>query len=59
MDVSPYILKFKVFFKNTCSTITASVHVGLLQSKSEMIYPPKKVCLIIVHRNTTHILDMI
>ena len=23
-----------------------------------MIYLPKKVCLIIIHRNTTHILDM-
>ena len=29
MDVSPYILKFK-FFKNTCSAMTAWIHVGLL-----------------------------
>ena len=58
MDVSPYILKSKFFFKNTCSTMTPWIHVGLLYSKSEMIYLPKKVCLIIIHRNTTHILDM-
>ena len=36
----------------------AWTHVGLLQSKSEMIYLPKKVYLIIIHRNTPHILDM-
>ena len=29
-DVSPYILKFKIFFKNTCSTMVAWIHVGLL-----------------------------
>ena len=61
MDVSPCILKFKFFFKNTCSAktaMTAWIHVGLLLSKSEMIYIPKQVCLIIIHRNTTHILDM-
>ena len=29
MDVSPYILKFK-FYKNTCSTMIACIHVGLL-----------------------------
>ena len=28
-------------------------------SKSEMIYLPKKTCLIIIHRNTTHILDIL
>ena len=28
-DVSPYILKFKFFFKNACSTMTALVQVGL------------------------------
>ena len=55
MDVSPYILKFKFFFKNTCSKMTAWIHVGLLQSKSEMI---KKVCLIIIYRNTAYILDV-
>ena len=38
--------------------MTARIHVGLLYSKSEMIYFPKKVCLIIIHRNTTRILDM-
>ena len=58
MDVSPCILKFKSFFRNTYSAMTAWIHVGLLQSKSEMIYPPKKVCLIIIHINTTHMLDM-
>ena len=58
MDVYPYILKFKFFFKNACSTMTAWIHVGLLQSKSEMMYVPKKVCLTIIHRNLTHILDM-
>ena len=30
MDVSPYILKFKFFYKNNCSTKTAWIHVGLL-----------------------------
>ena len=57
MDVSPYILKFK-FFKNTCSTMTAWIHVGPLYSKSEMIYLPKKVYLITIHRSTTHILNI-
>ena len=57
MDVSPYILKFK-FFENTCSTRTAWIQVGPLWSKSEMIYLPIKVCLVITHRNTTYILDM-
>ena len=38
--------------------MTAWIHVGLLQSKNEMIYLPKKVCLNIIHRNTTHLLDM-
>ena len=30
MNVSPYIMKFKFFFKNTCSAMTARIHVGLL-----------------------------
>ena len=30
MDVSPYISKSKFFYKNTCSTMTAWIHVGLL-----------------------------
>ena len=30
MDVSPYLLKFKFFLKNYCSTRTASIYVGLL-----------------------------
>ena len=30
MGVSPYILKFNFFFKNTCSTMTAWIHVGIL-----------------------------
>ena len=34
IDVSPYILKFKFFFKNTFSTMTAWIHVGILQSKT-------------------------
>ena len=38
--------------------MTAWIHVGLLLSKSEMIYLSKKVCLIIINRNTTHILDI-
>ena len=58
MDISPYILKFKFFFKDTCSTMTVWIHVGLLKSKNKIIYLPKKVCLIIIHRNTTHLLDM-
>ena len=29
-DVSPYILKFKFFFKKTCSTMAAWINVGLL-----------------------------
>ena len=56
--ISIYILKFKFLFKNNCSTRTAWNHVGLLKWKSEMIYLPKKVCLIIIHTNTAHILDM-
>ena len=57
-DVPPYISKFKFFIKNTYSTMTTCNHVGLVQSKSEMIYFPKKVFLIIIHKSTTHILDM-
>ena len=30
MNVSPYILKFKFFFKNTCSAVIAGIHVRLL-----------------------------
>ena len=30
VDVSHYILKFKFFFNNTCSTITAWIDAGLL-----------------------------
>ena len=37
--------------------MTAWIHIGLLLSKSEMIYLPEKICLIIIHRNTTDILD--
>ena len=59
MNVSSYILKFKFFFKNTFSTMTTWVHVGLLQLKSEMIHLPKQVYLINIHRNTTHFLDML
>ena len=57
-DVSPYILKFKLFFKNTCFTMAAWIHVGLLQSKSKMIYLPGKVRLIVIHINQTDILQM-
>ena len=32
-------------------TVGKTLHVGLLQSKSKMIYLPKKFCLIIIHRN--------
>ena len=39
--------------------MTAWNYVGLLQSKSEMIYVAKNVCLTTIHRNTTHILDII
>ena len=38
--------------------MTTWIHAGLSLSKSEIIYPTKKVCLIIIHRNTTHLLDM-
>ena len=55
MDVSPYILKFNFFFKNTFYAMTTWSHVDLLQSKSEMIYFPKQDCIIIIHRNTTNI----
>ena len=58
MDVSPYIWTFKFFSKNTCSTTTAWIQVGLLKSKSEMIYLPKQDGLISIHIDTTHILDM-
>ena len=52
-------LNFNYSSKNTCSTMTAWNYVGLLQSKSEMIYVAKNVCLTTIHRNTTHILDII
>ena len=42
MDVSSYMLKFK-FFENNCSTMTTWIHIGLLESKSEMMYLPKNV----------------
>ena len=58
MDVFPYIMKFKLFLKNTCSTMTAWIHVGLLKSKGEMLYLSKQVRLVIIHRNTRYILDM-
>ena len=38
--------------------MTAWIHVGLLLSKSEMTYLPRKVCLITIHANLTYILDM-
>ena len=57
MDVSAYILKFKLL-KTIRSAMTVWIHVGHLWPKSEMIYLPKKVCLIIIYRNTTHLLDM-
>ena len=57
-DVSPYIFKFKLFFKNTCFIMAAWIHFGLPQSKIETIYLPGKVCLIVNHRNPTHILHM-
>ena len=38
--------------------MTAWNHVGLLYPKIKMIYLPKKVYLIIIYTNTTHILDM-
>ena len=53
-----FILKFKFLCKCTCSAMTPWIHVGLLQSKSEMICLPKKICLIITHRNKTYILDI-
>ena len=43
---------------DTFSTMTALIPVGLLQSKSEIIYFPKKFYLIIIHANATHILDV-
>ena len=36
----------------------AWIHVGLLYSKNEIILLAKQVCLIIINRNTTDILDM-
>ena len=54
-DVFPYILKFKFFLKTTCSTMTTWIHVGLLQSKIEMMYLPKQFSLIIIHRNNTYL----
>ena len=38
--------------------MTAWINVDLLSSKSEMIYLPKKSCLIIIHKNPTHISEM-
>ena len=57
MDVSPYILKFKFFLKkylfyNDCLDSCWSV---IVKKRNDL---PKKVCLIIIHRNTTHILNM-
>ena len=36
----------------------AWIHIALLQTKIEMIYHPKQFWLIIIHNNTTQILDM-
>ena len=58
VDVSPYVSKFKFFFKNACFTMTAWIHVSLLQSKIEMIYFRKMLAIETQHRNATHILDM-
>ena len=52
-------LNFNYSSKNTCSTMTSWNYVGLLQSKSEMMDVAKNVCLTTIHRNTTHILDII
>ena len=38
--------------------MAACIHVGILKSKSEIIYLPGKVRLIIIHRNRTDILNM-
>ena len=40
-----------------CSTITAWIQVGLFKTKSKMIYLTKQVCPVVIHRNTSHILD--
>ena len=42
LNISTSILKLKFFFKHTCSTMTAWIHVCLLQLKSEMIYLTKR-----------------
>ena len=47
------ILLQKYQFYNDCLDSCSSTAV-----KSETIYLPKKVCIIIIHANTTHILDM-
>ena len=39
--------------------MTAWNYVGLLQSKCEMIYVAKNVCLTTINRNTAHVLDII
>ena len=58
MDVSTNILKFKFFFKNASSTVTAWFHVGLLQSKNEMMCLPKNASQTFIHRNKTHIFQI-
>ena len=58
MDVSHYISRYKFFFRNTCSAMTAWNYVCLSQPKSEIKYLPNKTCVIIIHTNTIHILDM-
>ena len=53
-----YILELKFFFKNNCSTMIAGILIVLLLANSEMINLCREVCLIIIHRNTSHFLDI-
>ena len=58
INMFSYILKFKLFFKNICSIMTAWLHVSPHLSPSVMTCLPKKVSLITIHRNKTHLINM-
>ena len=58
INIFLYILKFKLFFKSICSIMTAWLHVCSLLSPSVMTCLPKKVSVITIYRNKTHLINI-
>ena len=52
-DISPFISKFKFFFKILILQWLLGFMLAIVV-KTEMIYLPEQVCLIIIYRNTTY-----